>query len=107
MGREPADRLVLAIGEALRAYSRSCDRIARVDYARFYMLLPETDEANVTHFVDRLRRACDLWLAAGAVSLHLSMGWATSGPEEPIESTLVTARERLIADFRREVQTPS
>jgi diguanylate cyclase (GGDEF)-like protein len=101
VGREAADRLIFAIGEALRRYSRSCDRIARVDNARFYILLPETDEASVVHFIERVRRACDLWLEAGAVALHLSMGWATSGPDEPIEAAMVTARERLITDFRR------
>ncbi|MFI5254954.1 MAG: GGDEF domain-containing protein [Candidatus Limnocylindrales bacterium] len=101
VGRESADRLILAIGEALRRYSRSCDRIARVDYARFYILLPETDEANVVHFVERVRSACDLWLGAGAVALRLSMGWATSGPEEPLETAMVGARERVLAEHRR------
>ena len=101
VGREPTDRLILAIGEALRRYSRSCDRIARVDNARFYVLLPETDDAHVVHFVERVRRACDLWLEAGAVALHLSMGWATAGPDEPIEAAMVTARERLITELRR------
>ncbi len=101
VGREPADRLILAIGDALRRYSRSCDRIARVDNARFYILLPETDEANVVHFIERVRKACDLWLEAGAVALHLSMGWATSGPDEPIEAAMIIARERLITELRR------
>jgi len=101
VGRDAADRLIFAIGEALRRYSRSSDRIARVDTARFYLLLPETDEANVVHFVERVRRACDLWLEAGAVALHLSMGSATSGPDEPIEAAMVIARERLITEFRR------
>jgi diguanylate cyclase (GGDEF)-like protein len=101
VGQEPADRLILAVGEALRRYSRSCDRIARVDTARFHILLPETDEASVVHFIERVRNACDLWLEAGAVALHLAMGWASSAADEPIEAAMITARERLITDLRR------
>jgi diguanylate cyclase (GGDEF)-like protein len=101
VGQEPADRLILAVGEALRRYSRSSDRIARVDTARFHILLPETDEANVVHFIERVRTACDLWLEAGAVSLHLAMGWASSAADEPIEAAMITARERLITDLRK------
>ena len=95
VGREPADRLIIAIGEALRRYSRASDRIARVDYARFYVLLPETDETGAANLVARIREACDLWLEAGAVALHLRMGWATLGPDEPIEAAVATAWERL------------
>jgi diguanylate cyclase (GGDEF)-like protein len=101
VGQEPADRLILAVGEALRRYSRSSDRIARVDTARFHILLPETDEAAVMHFIERVRTACDLWLEAGAVALHLAMGWASSAADEPIEAAMITARERLITDLRK------
>jgi diguanylate cyclase (GGDEF)-like protein len=101
VGQEPADRLVMAIGEALRRYSRSCDRIARVEYARFYLLLPETDEAASVILVERVRQACDLWLEAGAVALRLSMGWATAGPDESIEAAMGRARERLMTEIRQ------
>jgi diguanylate cyclase (GGDEF)-like protein len=102
VGKEPADRLIMAIGEALRRYSRASDRIARVDYARFHLLLPETDEASAVHLVDRVRQACDLWLEAGAVALRLSMGSATATADEDIDVAIARAREQLMADLRRD-----
>ncbi|MGH2406705.1 MAG: GGDEF domain-containing protein [Candidatus Limnocylindrales bacterium] len=102
VGQEPADRLIMAIGEALRRYSRAPDRIARVDYARFYVLLPETDEAQVVHLVERVRQACDLWLEAGAVALRLAIGWATATADENIEAAMSRAREQLSTESRRD-----
>lgn len=101
VGLEAADRLVPAIAEALRRYGRSTDRVARVGHARFNVLLPETDEVRAINYVERVRQACDLWLESGAVALSLSMGWASPGPDDDIETAMVMAEDRLLAEHRR------
>lgn len=101
VGPEAADRLVPAIAEALRRYGRSTDRVARVGHARFNVLLPETDEVRAINYVERVRQACDLWLESGAVALSLSMGWASPGPDDDIETAMVMAEDRLLAEHRR------
>ena len=101
VGRDAADRLVPAIAEALRRYGRATDRVARVGHARFHVLLPETDEVRAINYVERVRQACDLWLESGAVALSLSMGWASPGPDDDIETAMVMAEDRLLAEHRR------
>ena len=101
VGREAADRLVPAIAEALRRYGRTTDRVARVGHARFHVLLPETDEVRAINYVERVRQACDIWLESGAVALSLSMGWASPGPDDDIETAMVMAEDRLLAEHRR------
>jgi diguanylate cyclase (GGDEF)-like protein len=101
VGHEAADRLVPAIAEALRRYGRATDRVARVGHARFNVLLPETDEVRAINYVERVRQACDLWLESGAVALSLSMGWASPGPDDDIETAMVMAEDRLLAEHRR------
>ena len=44
------------------------------------MLLPETDEVQAINYVERVRAECDRWLAAGAVSMRLAIGWASPAP---------------------------
>jgi diguanylate cyclase (GGDEF)-like protein len=101
VGHDAADRLVPAIAEALRRYGRATDRVARVGHARFNVLLPETDEVRAINYVERVRQACDLWLESGAVALSLSMGWASPGPDDDIETAMVMAEDRLLAEHRR------
>lgn len=101
VGHDAADRLVPAIAEALRRYGRATDRVARVGHARFHVLLPETDEVRAINYVERVRQACDLWLESGAVALSLSMGWASPGPDDDIETAMVMAEDRLLAEHRR------
>jgi diguanylate cyclase (GGDEF)-like protein len=101
VGRDAADRLVPAIAEALRRYGRTTDRVARVGHARFHVLLPETDEVRAINYVERVRQAGDIWLESGAVALSLSMGWASPGPDDDIETAMVMAEDRLLAEHRR------
>lgn len=101
VGRDAADKLVSAIAEALKRYGRATDRVARVEHARFHVLLPETDEVSAINYIERIRQACDLWLEAGAVALNLSLGWASPGPDDDLDTAMARAEERLLTEHRR------
>ena len=74
------------------------DRIARLSNRSFGVLLPETDEVQAINFVERVRTTCDLWLASGAMSLKLAIGWAEANPGRTIEVALGMAENRLNAE---------
>ena len=107
LGDDVGDRLLPAIAEAIRRETRGADRMAWLDRARFGVLLPETDEVAAVNFVERVRERCDLWLAAGAVSLRLVVGWASPAPEQRLADVVPIARRRLDEDRRVPPKDPS
>ncbi|OGN87779.1 MAG: hypothetical protein A2X23_07095 [Chloroflexi bacterium GWC2_73_18] len=100
-----SDRLVHAVGDALRSHARGSDRVARVGPASFQVLMPETDEIQAINYVERVRDACDRWLEGGAVPLHLSIGWAAPGTGGDLDTALRTAEDRMYADRARASRT--
>lgn len=100
-GPDPARRVLPAVGDALRRLARRTDRVAHAGDGRFYVLLPETDEIQAINYVERVRAACDRWLEAGAVALHLSMGWASPTAVGELPAALRTAEERMYDERRR------
>lgn len=100
-GREAADRIVPPVGQTLHRQARATDHVARVGENRFAILLPETDESQVLHYVERIRTDCDRWLAAGAVATRLAIGWATPAPGSDLKSAVRSAEDRSNADRRR------
>ena len=101
LGRGAGDRVLPALADALSRNARAADHLARIGPARFGVLLPETGEVEAINFVERVRQACDLWLESGAIALHLSMGWASPGPESSLADSIDRARERMFAEQRR------
>lgn len=101
LGADAADRLIPPVAATMRRHARESDLVARLGPSRFGAILPETDEVQAINYVERVRSACDLWLAAGAVSLRLSMGWAETNPTRSIDSAVQSAEERLNAERRR------
>ena len=101
LGRGAGDRILPALADALSRNARAADHLARIGPARFGVLLPETGEVEAINFVERVRQACDLWLESGAIALHLSMGWASPGPESSLADSIDRARERMFAEQRR------
>jgi GGDEF domain-containing protein len=85
----------------MRRHARAADNIARLGPARFGALLPETDEIRAINYVERARSACDVWLAAGAVALRLSIGWAEIGANQPVAVAVQTAERRLNEERQR------
>jgi len=101
LGRGAGDRVLPALADALSRNARAADHLARIGPSRFGVLLPETGEVEAINFVERVRQACDLWLESGAIALHLSMGWASPGPESSLADSIDRARERMFAEQRR------
>ena len=101
LGPAAADRLIPPVAATMRSHAREADLIARLGPARFGAILVETDEVRAINYVERVRAACDLWLAAGSVSLRLAMGWAEMNGARALEPALAAADERLNAERRR------
>jgi len=101
VGRDAAERLIPPIATTMRRFGRETDHVARLGPARFAALLTETDEIQAINYVERIRTACDLWLAAGAVALRLSIGWAEVDSDRPAAVALTEAEGRLFADRQR------
>jgi len=101
LGPAAADRLIPPVAATMRRHARESDRVARLGPARFGAILPETDEVRAINYVERVRSTCDVWLASGAVSLRLSMGWAEMNASHLLEATLAAAEDRLNTERRR------
>ena len=98
LGRDAAERLIPPIAITMRRYGREADHMARLGPTRFGALLTDTDEVRAINYVERIRSACDVWLAAGAIALRLSIGWSEIGAERPASVALAEAEERLFAE---------
>ena len=85
----------------MRRSARRTDHVAHSGGGRFLVLLPETDEIQAINYVERVRAECERWLAAGAVALHVSMGWASPSAVGELDTALRTAEERMYAERRR------
>jgi diguanylate cyclase (GGDEF)-like protein len=100
-GPEATRRILAAVGGAMRRGARRTDRVAHVGSGRFLVLLPETDEIQAINYVERVRAECERWLTAGAVALHVAMGWASPSAVGELDTALRTAEERMYAERRR------
>jgi diguanylate cyclase (GGDEF)-like protein len=100
-GAEAGERVLRAVGGTLRRNSRRTDRVAHAGGGRFLVLLPETDEIQAINYVERVRGECERWLEAGAVTLHLSLGWASPSAVGELDTALRAAEERMYGERRR------
>jgi diguanylate cyclase (GGDEF)-like protein len=101
VGPEASRRVLAAVGGALRRNARRTDRVAHVGGGRYLVMLPETDEIQAINYVERVRAECERWLEAGAVALHLSIGWASPSAVGELDTALRMAEERMYAERRR------
>jgi diguanylate cyclase (GGDEF)-like protein len=101
LGLEAGDRVLPALADTLSRNARGADHLARIGPTRFGILLPETDEVVAINYIERVREACDLWLESGAIALHLSIGWASPGPDSSLAVAVARAQERMFAEQRR------
>jgi diguanylate cyclase (GGDEF)-like protein len=105
-GFEAAERIALPVGKTLARQARASDQVARIATSRFAILLPETDEVQAINYVERIRIECDRWLAAGAVSMRLAIGWASPSPGGDLHTATLIAEDRVNADRRRTFPQP-
>jgi diguanylate cyclase (GGDEF)-like protein len=104
LGSDAADRVVPALADTMRRLARDVDHVARLAPGRFGVLLPETDDVAAINYVERVRRACELWLESGAIALSLAVGWAgTTGDPTLLEAQRV-ATDRMYVELRREAR---
>jgi len=91
------DRLAGPIGFTLRREARDTDRIARVAPNRFHVLLPETSEADALRYIDRARRACEVWFKGAALPVRLRIEAASAGRDRSLADALAAVEDRLSA----------
>ena len=102
LGPEAADRIVPALADTIRRLARKPDRVARLAPGRFAVLLSETDEIAAINYVERVRRACELWLESGAIALRLAAGWAGTTGDPTLPDAMRLATDRMYAEVRRQ-----
>ncbi len=100
LGDGVADRLPPVIADAFRREARTSDWVARIGPCRFATILPETSETQAINYVERIRIACEPWLAAAAVPLRLAIGWSGPTASSDLEFAVLRAEERMDADRR-------
>ena len=101
LGSDAADRVVPALADTMRRLARDVDHVARLAPGRFGVLLPETDDVAAINYVERVRRACELWLESGAIALSLAVGWAGTTGEPTLIETQRLATDRMYVELRR------
>ncbi len=101
LGPDAADRIVPPRADTLRRLPRGADQVARLGPGRFATLLPETDEIAAINYVERVRRACELWLESGAIALHLAIGWAGTAGDPTLTEAQRVATDRMYTELRR------
>lgn len=104
LGPDAADRVVPALADTMRRLARGVDHVARLGPSRFGVLLPETDEVAAINYVERVRRACELWLESGAIALTLAAGWAGTDGDPTLVEAQRLATERMYAELRRDAR---
>ncbi len=102
LGEASADRVIPALADTMRRLARDVDFVARLAPSRFGILLPETDQIAAINYVERVRRACELWLESGAIALELAAGWAGTDGTPTLVETQRLATDRMYAELRRE-----
>jgi diguanylate cyclase (GGDEF)-like protein len=101
LGPDAADRVVPALADTIRRLARKPDRVARLAPGRFAVLLSETDEIAAINYVERVRRACELWLESGAIALRLAAGWAGTTGDPTLPDAMRIATDRMYVVLRR------
>jgi diguanylate cyclase (GGDEF)-like protein len=101
LGDDAGERVVPAMADTIHRLARDADHVARLGTGRFGVLLPETDEVQAINYVERVRRACELWLESGAIALRLVTGWAGSSREQSLPDAQRLATERMYTELRR------
>jgi diguanylate cyclase (GGDEF)-like protein len=101
LGPGAGDRVVPALADTIQRQARGADVVARLGTGRFGVLLPETDEVAAINYVERVRKASELWLESGAMALRLAIGWAGTNGDTSLTDAHRVAVERMFGELRR------
>jgi diguanylate cyclase (GGDEF)-like protein len=104
LGPDAADRVVPALADTIRRLARKPDRVARLAPGRFAIIMSETDEVAAINYVERVRRACELWLESGAIALRLAAGWAGTTGDPTLPDAARVATDRMYVELRRQAR---
>lgn len=97
-GKAASDLILRATTQFLRATIRDMDSIARLDDARFGLLLPNTRLNEAARAAERLRQAtsrCELPLPSGKLRFSISLGVAEISDDDDHERLLARGEEAL------------
>jgi diguanylate cyclase (GGDEF)-like protein len=99
-GPEAAERTLVAAARTLAREIRTSDHIARIEPARFGILLTETSEIAAINFVERARAACERGLHLASDTVGIGFGWASPPKGSDLTDSVVLAQHRLDAELR-------
>lgn len=101
LGTDASDRVIPAVADTIARLARGADHVARLGPGRFGVLMPETDEVAAINYIERVRRACELWLESGAIALRLVIGWAGTTGDPSLPDAQRIALDRMYIELRR------
>jgi diguanylate cyclase (GGDEF)-like protein len=77
LGHQTGDRVLVAVGNALRESVRHVDTVARLGGDEFVVLMPETDDEAASAALERMRKALDEAMEVGGWPVTMSIGAVT------------------------------
>ena len=101
LGPAAGERVEPALADTISRLARRADYVARLGPGHFAVLMPETDEIVAINYIERVRRACELWLESGAIAMRLAIGWASTSGDVSLAAVMRTAADRMHIERRR------
>lgn len=98
-GWDVAQHALAACARRLEREIRSSDHIARLEEARFGILLTETSEIAAINFVERARASCERELKATGDAVTIGFGWASPPDKGDLSDAIDLALTRLAAEL--------
>ena len=99
-GSDNAPTVLTRLAQTIRRNTRSADVVVPLGAVRYGILLIDTDQVLAINFVERIRHACDTWLASKNAGVRLVIGWADARPGRSVHEALVDAEQALERDRR-------
>jgi diguanylate cyclase (GGDEF)-like protein len=99
-GVDVAERTLVAAARTLAREIRTSDHIARIEPARFGILLTETTEIAAINFVERARASCERDLRLASDVVGIGFGWASPPKGKDLIDAVAIAQRRLEAELR-------
>jgi diguanylate cyclase (GGDEF)-like protein len=100
-GLDVAEDALRGCAGILQRELRTSDHLARIEPARFGILLTETAEIAAINFIERARVACEHEVRASGEELSIGFGWASPSGEGTLADAVEKAVTRLEAELGR------